>query len=244
MSQTNALLQYKFDLFEGPLDLMLTLISKNKLNIYDIEISKLLEQYLQQIEEMENANLDIASEFLEMAAKLIYIKSFSLLPKHEEVEDLKKELTGRLLEYRLCKQVAKILENTITYDIYLTPQSKIDYDMTYKRVHKTEDIMNAYIMACGRGKNKIKVTKDDFKGIVDRKIVSVDSRISYIFNKFNEKNTLKYNLFFKQGSEKSELVATFLAILELIKDGKIIVEGDYDNPDVILVNDWEDFYEW
>ncbi|MBP3704798.1 MAG: segregation/condensation protein A, partial [Clostridia bacterium] len=75
-------LSYKLEVFEGPLDLLLTLISKNKLNIYDIPISTLLEQYMEQIERMQAADLDVASEFLEMAARLVHIKSVSLLPKH------------------------------------------------------------------------------------------------------------------------------------------------------------------
>ena len=88
-------LNFKLDVFEGPLDLLLHLISKHKLNINDIEISKLLEQYLDVIAEMKMADLEVASEFLEMAARLVYIKTVSLLPRHEEAEDLKKELTGQ-----------------------------------------------------------------------------------------------------------------------------------------------------
>lgn len=93
-------ISYKLPVFEGPLDLLLHLISKNKLNIYDIEISSLLDQYMEHIELMKTQDMDVASEFLEMAARLVYIKTISLLPKHEETEELKRELTGQLLEYR------------------------------------------------------------------------------------------------------------------------------------------------
>ena len=89
--------------FEGPLDLLLHLIAKHKLNILDIEISELLRQYLLFIENREDKDLEVRSEFLEMAARLVHIKTVSLLPKHEEeAEDLKKTLTGELMEYRLC----------------------------------------------------------------------------------------------------------------------------------------------
>ena len=84
-------ISFKLDVFEGPLDLMLSLISKHKLNIYDIEISKLLEQYLLYIEACHEQNLELAGEFLEMAARLIYIKTASLLPQPEEAEKMKKE---------------------------------------------------------------------------------------------------------------------------------------------------------
>lgn len=83
-------LQFKLDVFEGPLDLLLHLIAKHKLNIYDVEISKLLEQYLDYIEQMKLADLEVASEFLEMAAHLVYIKTVSLLPKHKRSGRTKK----------------------------------------------------------------------------------------------------------------------------------------------------------
>ena len=91
-----AQLQYKLDVFEGPLDLLLSLISKNKIDIYDIQISELLDQYMEQIAQMRENQMDIASEFLTMASRLVYIKSVMLLPKYEEeAEELKKELVAR-----------------------------------------------------------------------------------------------------------------------------------------------------
>ena len=90
---------YKLDVFEGPLDLLLHLISKNKLNIDDISLFELIEQYLAYIDKAKEQNADIQSEFLEMAARLVYLKTVALLPKYEEAELLKQELTGELLEY-------------------------------------------------------------------------------------------------------------------------------------------------
>ena len=106
-----TVLSYKLDCFEGPLDLLLTLISKNKLNIYDIPISELLTQYMAHIDAMREADMDIASEFLEMASRLIYMKTVSLLPSHEEAELLKQELTGELIEYKLCREMAEKLSH-------------------------------------------------------------------------------------------------------------------------------------
>ena len=91
---------YRLDSFEGPLDLLLQLIARNKLNIYDIKLSVLIEQYLEQIEIMQRDDADIASEFLEMASRLIYLKTAKLLPKHEEYERLKDEFCGELIEYQ------------------------------------------------------------------------------------------------------------------------------------------------
>ena len=99
--------------FEGPLDLLLHLINKHKLDIKDIEISVLVDQYIKQINEFKEYDIDIASEFLDMASRLIYLKTVSLLPKSEEAEELKAELTGELIEYKLCREMAaKLAENT------------------------------------------------------------------------------------------------------------------------------------
>lgn len=236
MSQQVSL-QYKLETFEGPLDMLLTLIAKNKLNIYDIQISELLEQYMQQIALMKENELDIASEFLEMASRLVYIKSVMLLPKHEESEDLKKELTGQLLEYQQCKEVAKRLGNIVTYDIYCTEPSQVEFDQTYTRVHNTTDIVNAFISACGRGRKKLLPTKDDFKGIVAKRIVSVNSRIVFVMRKLHSGSKVKYRVLFKDGSEKSELVATFLAVLELVKTKRIRIDGEGSNAEVEMIRD-------
>ena len=110
-------LSFKVAQVEGPLDLILQLISKHKLNIYDIEITKLLEQYMDYIQQVQSQQMEIASEFLEMASRLVYIKSVSLLPKHEELEEqLKQELTGQLIEYTLCRQVAQLLKKRYVGD--------------------------------------------------------------------------------------------------------------------------------
>ena len=109
-------LEYHLQVFDGPLDLLLTLIAKNKLDIYDIPIAELLEQYMEQIALMREANLDVASEFLEMAARLVQIKAASLLPKHEDEEDPRAELTGQLLEYEQCKRAAARLGEQCSFD--------------------------------------------------------------------------------------------------------------------------------
>ena len=100
-------ISYKLPVFEGPLDLLLFLVQKNKLNIYDIPIAEVLEQYMDAIRRMQEVDLDVATEFLDMAARLVQIKSSMLLPRHEEAEALKRELTGELIEYKLCQEAAR-----------------------------------------------------------------------------------------------------------------------------------------
>ena len=91
-------LNFKTEVFEGPLDLLLHLISQKKVSIFDVSVIDLIDQYMQYVSDMQENDLDVSSEFLEMAARLIYIKTVSLLPKHEEAESLQNELLGELIE--------------------------------------------------------------------------------------------------------------------------------------------------
>lgn len=237
MENHTGVLQYKLPVFEGPLDMLLQLIAKHKLDIYDIEIAVLLEQYMEQIKLMQDNQMDISSEFLEMASRLVYIKSVSLLPKHEEAEELKKELEGQLLEYQECRRVAAMLTQMVTYDLYSRAPAKIEYKTAYTRKHAPSDICVAYISAVGRGKRKLPPPAEAFSGIVERKIVSVSSRIVYVMRKLWKGAAVKYKELFKNGSEKSELVATFLAVLELVKGKRIRIEGSGDDADVKMIKE-------
>lgn len=228
-------ISYKLSEFEGPLDLLLHLISKNKLNIYDIEISVLLAQYMEHIDKMKEKNMDVASEFLEMAARLVYIKTVSLLPKHEESEELKKELSGELIEYQECKKVAKILSENINFNSFTRDSANIDYDMSYKKKHDLKEIYNAYLTVIGKNKNKIPVKKEEFSGIVSRKIVSVSSRIIFVLKKLKRVKKLKYEALFEDSKNKSELVATFLAVLELVKGRELCIDDENDVVTVKLI---------
>lgn len=217
--------------------MILQLIARHKLNICDIEISILLEQYMEQIDNMKENQMDISSEFLEMASRLVYIKSVSLLPKHEEAEELKKELEGQLLEYQECRKMAFQISKMVTYDIYTKAPSNIKFDMTYTRKHNTNDIARAFVMAVGRGKNKLPPPREAFNGIVERKIVSVSSRVVCVLRKLWGGTPIKYRNLFAEGSPKSELVATFLAVLELVKNNRIRIDGDGETADVRLIRE-------
>ena len=228
-------ISYKLSEFEGPLDLPLHLISKNKLNIYDIEISVLLDQYMEHIDKMKEKDMDVASEFLEMAARLVHIKTVSLLPKHKESEELKKELSGELIEYQECKKVAQILLDNISFDSFTRKPADIDYDMSYRRNHSLKEIYNAYLNVVGKKERKLPVKREEFSVIVSRKIVSVSSRIIFVLRKLWKVKELRYDTLFENADNKSELVATFLAVLELVKGKRLCVKGDEHNVMVKLI---------
>ncbi len=231
-------LNYKLPVFEGPLDLLLTLIAKNKIDITDIIIADLLEQYMEQIKMMQEQELDVASEFLEMASRLVYIKSVSLLPKYEEeATELKKELTGQLLEYQLCRETAQKLGAIVSFDNFWRQPSPVEYDLTYNRTHPSEDIAKAYVSAVGRGKKKLPPPANAFSGIVSKKVISVSSKIITVMRRLWHGKTVKYGELFEASKEKSELVATFLAVLELVKGKRVRVEGDGENATVKMTED-------
>lgn len=219
-------INFKFEIFEGPLDLLLHLIRKNKLNIYDIEISKLLDQYLEYINEMKNQDLEVSSEFLEMAAKLIYIKTASLLPKSEEREVLKEELTGRLLELELIKTISvNLSERSLYGKIFSRKPLKIDVDKTYSGVHNKNELLSAYLNVVVKSKSTNVKNDAVFTDIVKKRIVSITSRVVYVLRKLYKDEKVSYSDFFNY-ENKSERIATFLAILELVKSKRIYFTSD------------------
>ncbi|MBD8979735.1 MAG: serine protease [Clostridiales bacterium] len=233
-------INYKLEVFEGPMDLLLHLISKHKLNINDIPIVELVNQYLDYVRQMKNADFDVAGDFLEMAARLIYIKTVSLLPRQEEAEQLKKELTGELIEYRDCKIMAeKLSHSTDGFDRFVRePQpGYINYD--YERFHEGEELLNAYISAAGRAQRKLPPPLDSFKVIVARKFVNVASKVGGVIEKLKAKRKVKFLNLFSDAQSKSDLVATFLAVLELAKTKKIILNGSMQDMEVSISEEGE-----
>ncbi len=239
MEKTETL-SYKLDVFEGPLDLLLNLIAKNKLNIYDIPIAELLEQYMAQIHEMQAADMDVASEFLEMAARLVHIKSVSLLPKKEEEAALKQELTGQLLEYQQCKEPAMRLRERFSLDGIVRAQADIPADLTYKRHHKPQELLSAYLSMLGKKKPpEPQKPEDTISKLITRRVVSVASQIVFVLRSLWKKRHVSLKELFRGKNDPSERVAAFLAVLELVKDKRLRVDGDGEDCEIKLTNGGE-----
>lgn len=239
MEKTETL-SYKLDVFEGPLDLLLNLIAKNKLNIYDIPIAELLEQYMAQIHEMQAADMDVASEFLEMAARLVHIKSISLLPKKEEEAALKQELTGQLLEYQQCKDAAMRLRERFSLDGIVRAQADIPADLTYKRHHKPQELLSAYLSMLGKKKPpEPQKPEDTISKLITRRVVSVASQIVFVLRSLWKKRHVSLKELFRGKNDPSERVAAFLAVLELVKDKRLRVDGDGEDCEIKLTNGGE-----
>jgi len=221
-------LSFKVEEFDAPLDLILHLISKNKLDILNIDISSLLTQYLDQIRLWQERDLDVASEFLEMASRLVYIKTVSLLPRHEEEhEKLRAELTGQLIEYRLCKLAAgRLGEWDVSRDVFVRPPMEVEVDPTYRHIHPADLLFSALADALGREARRRPPPREAFTQIVERPVVSVSSRIFWVLRGLRRSGRLDWDKLFDPSGGRSGMVATFLAVLDLVKSKKIYVEGD------------------
>jgi segregation and condensation protein A len=226
-------LNYKLEGFEGPLDLLLQLIARNKYNIYDIPLLELIEQYLEQIENIKQDEMEVESEFLEMASRLLYIKTVSLLPKHEEIVKLKEELTGELLEYMVCQQMArKFSEMQGGFDTFIRKPTEYEFDKTYELVHPKEVMFESYLAAVGRGQRRLPPSTAPFTKIVAKKIVAVSTKIIFVIRNLWKGGKSRLSDLYKTAESRSEIVATFLAVLELCKANRVKVEGEGDSQEI------------
>lgn len=217
-------LNFKLKIFEGPLDLLLSLIQKHKLNIQDIEISVLLEQFLIYLERMTEADIEVTSDFLEMAARLILIKSAALLPK-DEAEKMKKELQGALIEYALCKTMAEKLKGMWRgSDVFVRKPMEIETDCTYRRTHQPEEITYAYSIISERARRKSEAPRSVVP-VVAKPYVTVFTGIMTVLKALRKKGTVRLSEIY-EGHSRSQRVSMFLAILELSKSGRVFISDD------------------
>ena len=231
---------YKLDTFEGPLDLLLTLIQKNKVSIYDIPIALITEQYLEAIDGIEEMNLDNASEFLVMASQLLYIKSKMLLPKpetDEDEEDPREELARRLAEYQQFKEASKELRKSEFATKYMVfrEAERIDFPVAeYDVSHSTDELLEAFNSILRRQIRRAKPEKRAFSQIVGREKVSVDDMVEKICKVLKRGKRVRFETLFRPEDSKPEMIATFLAVLEMIRLNKLRADYDEDKKDFIL----------
>lgn len=220
-------IQFKLDVFEGPLDLLLHLISKHQLNINDIEITKLLEQYMLYMEQARQQDLELAGEFLEMAARLVYIKSASLLPKPEEAERIKQELQGALIEYALCQAAAgKLRECFLADDIFVRKPMKLKRKMTYQLQHPREKLADVLSQIDKAKMNGQLLTEKITDTVTQERVVSVISKVVFVLRQLYGGRSVAVASLYEGIHDRSARVATFLAVLELTRFGRIVLNED------------------
>ena len=218
-------LNFKLDVYEGPLDVLLMLIQKHKLNIQDIEISVLLDQFLLYLERMSEADIDITADFLEMAARLILIKSAALLPK-EQAQEMKRELEGALIELALCKTMAERLKRRwLGGDIFVREPMQMEIDAQYHRTHQPEELLLAYSALSDRNKRKASYAPRSIKPIVAKSYVTVFTGVMTVLKSLHGRKSIAMEELYR-GQPRSNTVAMFLAILELSKSGRVLISED------------------
>lgn len=241
-------LKVKLEVFEGPLELLLHLIEKNKVDIYDIPIVEITEQYLAYVRAMDTEDMNVMSDFLVMAATLLDIKCKMLLPKQEdeegEEEDPRTELVEQLLQYKLYKYMSYELKDRqmdaqqTLYKRATLPKEVEEYrppvnyeellgDMTLPRLYSVfESIVK-------RQEDRIDPIRNHF-GKIEKDEVNLEEKQRYIESYLYEHGKADFKMLLEQGSSRMEVIVTFLVILELMKIGKITVVQE-DTFDAILI---------
>lgn len=224
--------------FDGPLDVILLLLSKNKIEIQDISISSILEQYLAYLEEMKRLDMEIASEFIAMASHLMLIKTKMLLSAAEQEEALSEmELLIRSLEerqrqdaYEQIKKAAAFLSerNEIGLSLFTKEQEPLRRDMTYRYQHEPSDLVRAMAAIAERNERALPPPTANFKGIVGREPYPVTKKSAEVLKKLLSHGISKFLSLFRGNRSRSEIVATFLAVLELCRLKSVALEGDGD----------------
>jgi scpA/B protein len=230
----------KIDNFEGPLDLLCHLIDKNKMDIYDIKINEIADQYIEYLNQMEEMNLDIASEFLIMASTLIYLKSKSLLPKQDEVEEelTEEELIQRIIEYKKYKEIIKKLrvnyeENSKSF--FKMPEQ---IELPKKQIEKDYDkdlIPNLYKTLWNKNKEKINKNAENIQKIAITESYTVTSKVKEMFKALIKNNKFVFNkLFSIEEHNKQEVVTAFSGLLEMSKRDKVNTKQEDLFEDIIV----------
>ena len=230
----------RLDNFEGPLDLLVYLIDKNKMNIYDIKISDITDQYIEYLKEQEKLNLEIASEFLVMASTLILIKSRGLLPKEvdDEAELTEEELLQRIIEYKRYKEISKIFRSNLEEGsgrIYKF-QEKIELPkQVLEQKFTMEDIVTRYKELVERNENKKNENAKNIDKIAIHETYSVSDKVKEIFKELIKRPKFVFNkLFSLKEKPKAEVVTAFSGVLELSRRNRIIANQESLFGDIVI----------
>lgn len=222
----------KLDNFQGPLDLLCNLIEKNKMNIYDINLNEITEQYIKYLEKAQELNLEIASEFLSLASTLLYLKSKKLLPsKQEDEEEISEdELIRRIIEYKKYKDITlKLRKNLETYSkrFYKLPE-KIELPKQKLEEEYDKDIIpSLYENLWSKNQDKINENAKNIEKIAITDTYTVVSKVKEMFKELIKNKTFIFNkLFSMQNHNKQEVVTAFSGLLELSRRNKVETEQE------------------
>ena len=241
--------------FEGPLDVIFLLLSKNKIDIQDVSITAILEQYLAYLEEMKRLDMEIASEFITMASHLMLIKTKMLLSAAEaaEAESELDQLRQSLIERQRKEAMEQIrlaiteLEpmNDVGRCMFVKDPEPLRKDNTYRYKHEPEDMLRALNEIAERNQRRLPPPTFNFKGIVGKEPYPVTRKAKEVLRSLILRGIERLKNLFKGNRSRSEVVATFLAVLELCKTNSVVLEDDIsgENPNVRLIQEPESISE-
>ena len=233
--------------FEGPLDVIFTLLSKNKIEIQDVSITAILEQYLAYLDEMKRLDMEIASEFIAMASNLMLIKTKMLLSAAEQAEaESELDLLRQSLLERQRKEAMEQIRTAITVleprneigrCIFTKEPEPLKRDQTYRYRHEPGDLVRALEEMAERNRRRLPPPTVNFKGIVGKEPYPVTKKAGEVLRNLVLRGVQRLKNLFKGSRSRSEIVATFLAILELCKTNSVRLEDDNsgENPNVRLI---------
>jgi len=233
--------------FEGPLTLILQLLSSDRIEIRDISISKILEQYLEYLAKMESLDLDVASEFVAMASHLMYIKTKMLLTEGQEVSELEQlilslEELKRSDVYLQIKEISATLSNMYMRGgaMMAGPPEYLPVNSEYIYIHASRDLMDAVSRIIGREDAKMHSTNPRGTVYPRRIIYSIPEKISEILERLKEAGTTKVHTLFFESRSRTELIATLIAVLELCKVGSVLLTGEDDDVEITYTGSGRD----
>ena len=233
--------------FEGPLDVIFELLSKNKIEIKDVSITAILEQYTAYLDEMKRMDMEIASEFITMASHLMLIKTKMLLSEAErleaesELETLRKSLAERERKEAIeaIRKAVAFLEprNDIGRNAFTKQPEPLKRDKTYRYKHEPEDLLKALDAITERSAKMLPPPTVNFKGIVGKEPYPVSKKAAQVVRRLVQYGVLRLKSLFRGNRSRSEIVATFIAVLDLCKTNSVSLEDDVngDNPNVRLL---------
>ena len=210
--------------FDGPLELLLALVAKHKMDLHNIPILELIDQYTRTVEQAD-PDPEAASAFIEMAARLVEMKSYLLLPRSEEGERMKQEFTGQLIEYDQCRRMAALLrEKAEAAPVFVRPPMEVEFDTTYDLHHAPQVLADYWEALAGRTRLRREPTQQQFEPLVSAPQVSVSSRVVYILRQLIAGGAKKMGQLFSRRQTRGANVATFLALLELVRGGRVTLD--------------------
>ena len=231
-----ATITYRLDQFEGPLDLLLMLIQKNKVNIIDIPIALICDQYLEYLKAAQDMDMEIAGEFIVMASELMLIKSRLLLPRVEEDEkDPRADLAEALLRYQQAKEaVAKMIPLYQTYSGRMVKDTdEISIDTSYVSDQEVTQLCAAVRRIIAANESRPRAERQTFAPLVAKPIIPVDVKIVGILHRMSRKRETSMQELLHDAVSLNDMIAIFLGILELVKVRKILIDEDPDSYTVI-----------